>query len=63
VVYEPPPNPAEWICDALPSRHIPESADVPQAPKRHEEPITWDSVRAARPVYQPRHGEPDRLIR
>jgi hypothetical protein len=59
MVYEPPPNPADWICDALPSRHTSESPDTRYAaPSRQEEPMTWDVIRAARPVYdyEPRHG-------
>jgi hypothetical protein len=46
---EPPPDPADWICDALPSRHASESSDVPQAaPERREEPITWAQLRRKR---------------
>jgi hypothetical protein len=57
VVYEPPPNPDDWICDALPSRRTSESSDTRHAALyRQEEPITWDAIRAARPVYEPRHG-------
>jgi hypothetical protein len=57
MVYEPPPNPADWICDALPSRHASEPPTTPQAaPERPEEPITWDSVRAARSAHEPRHA-------
>jgi hypothetical protein len=54
MVYEPPPNPADWICDALPPRHIPKDA----APSRQEEPMTWEVIRTARPVYdyEPRHA-------
>lgn len=57
MIYEPPPNPADWICDDLPSRHTSESPDTRcAAPARQEEPITWDAVRAARPAFEPRHG-------
>jgi hypothetical protein len=52
MVYEPPPNPADWICDALPPRHIPESPNTRHAVlSRQEEPMTWESVRAARNAY------------
>ena len=60
-VYEPPPNPDDWICDALPSRHMPESpSPAPIATSRPRwEPITWESVRAARHAYEGRHcGRP-----
>jgi hypothetical protein len=53
MVYEPPPNPDDWICDALPLRRSSESSDARRAaPSRQEEPITWESVLAARN----RHG-------
>ncbi|NUR00397.1 MAG: hypothetical protein HOY79_28865 [Streptomyces sp.] len=61
--YEPPPDPRDWICDALPSHHISESPDTRYAaPSRQEEPMTWDVIRTARPVhdYEPRHGAPAR---
>jgi len=49
MVYEPPPNPDDWICDALPSRHTSESSDTRlAAPFRQEEPITWAAVMIAR---------------
>jgi hypothetical protein len=59
MIYEPPPDPRTWICDALPSRHTSESADTRRsAPSRQEEPMTWDVIRTARPVwdYEPRHA-------
>jgi hypothetical protein len=57
MVYEPPPDPASWICDALPSRLASESPDAPQvAPERREEPITWDVLRAARDAYPEHFG-------
>lgn len=59
MIHEPPPNPRDWICDVLPSRHTSTSPDTRQmAPQRHEEPLTWDVIRTARPVYdyEPHHG-------
>jgi hypothetical protein len=48
-----PPDPADWISD----RYTSESPDTPREPsQRHEEPLTWDAIRAARDSYEPRHG-------
>jgi hypothetical protein len=59
MVYEPPPNPDDWICDASPPRHTPGTSDTRYtAPSRQGEPMTWEAIRAARPVYdyEPRHA-------
>jgi hypothetical protein len=57
VIYEPPPNPDDWICDALPPRHIPELPDAPRAaPQPWEEPTTWASLIAYPNRYRARHG-------
>jgi hypothetical protein len=59
-VNYPPPNPDDWLGDALPSRHTSESPDSHQAaPSRQEESMTWDLIRNARPVYdyEPHHAD------
>jgi hypothetical protein len=62
MVYEPPPNPADWICEALPVRHASKTQDPPQAaPERRGEPITWDAIRPARRVPPCYRSDPDRL--
>lgn len=46
--YEPPPNPADWICGADLSGLVSDSPDGPwKPPQRREERITWDALRPA----------------
>jgi hypothetical protein len=46
--YEPPPNPADWLCGADLSGLVSDSADGPwKPPQRREERMTWSRIRPA----------------
>ena len=60
MLYEPPPNPDDWISDGFPSRHVSESVDDRgEEQARHEEVMTWAGIMAARRFAYGGHDDLD----
>lgn len=57
VVYEPPPNPADWICDRDMFCQTTGPQDGPlTASQPLTEPHPWAALIAFRSTYRARHG-------